>query len=208
MDSLEDKAEKAEEIGDLALALQLWNELAQRDLDPVFFTRCGRVAQKLKRWDEAESAFAQALRLDPSFTLAMEGMGDLWATRTDKREAESFEVAKDWFLKALHRERNARTLTFLGAAYRALGDNTAAREAFTEAVQRDANNAEALYNLAITEEGHELQRSIELLERAIDIDPRYFAAHQELGKLYQKAGDLPRAEYHFRRGFEIEPTDC
>ncbi|HEV3254738.1 MAG TPA: tetratricopeptide repeat protein [Candidatus Acidoferrales bacterium] len=207
MDSLEDRAEKAEETGDLASAFQLWNELAQRDLDPVFFTRYGRGAQKLERWDEAESAFAQALRLDASFTLAMEGMGDLWATRTDKSEAESFEVAKDWFLKALRRERNARTLTFLGATYRALGDNTAAREAFAEAVQRDANNAEALYNLAITEEGNEPHRSIELLERAIDIDPRYFAAHQELGKLYRKAGDLPRAEYHFRRSVEIEPTD-
>ncbi len=207
MDFLEDKAEKAEETGDLVLAFQLWNELAQRGRDPVFFARYGRVAQKLERWDEAESAFAQALRLDPGFAPAMECMGDLWATRTDKNEAESFEVAKGWFLKALRRERSARTLTFLGATYRALGDNVAARDAFAEAVQLDPNKAEALYNLGVAVEEKDVQRSVELMERAIEIDPSYFVAHQELGKLYQKAGDLPRAEYHLRRSLEIEPGE-
>lgn len=51
------------------------------------------------------------------------------------------------------------------------------------------------------------ERSIDLLERAIQIDPNYGVAHQVLGRLFQRKQDLPRAEYHFRRSLEIDPAD-
>jgi tetratricopeptide (TPR) repeat protein len=207
MNPLEDKAEEAEESGDIALALKLWKGLAERERDPVLFCRYGRAALKLERWDEAEDAFAQALRLEPDFALAMEGMGNLWATRTDKSDVEALDTAKEWFLRALRQERSARALTFLGATYRALGNYAAARDALIEAIQIDPNYEEALYNLAVLEEKREAPRSIELLERAIEIDPNYFLAHQELGTVLHRSGDLPGAEYHFRRSLEIEPGD-
>jgi tetratricopeptide (TPR) repeat protein len=207
MDLREDKANEAEERGDLNSALQLWRELAGERDDPLLLSRYGRVAQKMERWDEAESAFAKALRLDSNFLVAMEAMGDLWATRTDRSDTESFGVAKDWFLKALRRERNSRTLTLLGATYRALGESVAARDAFAEAVELNPNYEEALYNLALAEKEGDPQGAVGLLERAIDIDPCYFVAHQELGKLYQKMGDLQRAEYHFRRSLEISQNE-
>jgi tetratricopeptide (TPR) repeat protein len=207
MDFLEENAEKAEERGDLTSALRLWNQLAKRERDPVFFTRYGRVAERLEKWDDAESAFAEALRVDPSFALAMEAMGDLWAKRTDKSEDESFEIAKDWFLKALRFERNARTLILLGATYRALGEDLSARHTFAEALQLDPNNAEVLYGLATSEADEDRRKAIEHLERAIEISPNYFIAHQQLGKLHHRDGDLLGAECDFRRSLEIEPGD-
>jgi tetratricopeptide (TPR) repeat protein len=206
-DFLESEAEKAEESGNLELALKLWKDLTEGHPTPTFFSRYGLVAQAQERWDEAENAFSRALRLDPSFAPAMEGMGHLWASRTDKSDDESLSVAKDWFLKALRRERTARTLTFLGSTYRALGETAAAGDAFAHAIALDPNYEEALYNLATSIEAQDPPKSVELLERAIAIDPNYFAAHQELGKLYHKVGDLPRAEYHFRRSLEIDPSD-
>jgi tetratricopeptide (TPR) repeat protein len=207
MDFLEDKAKKAEEAGDLVSALELWGQLARNSRDPVFFLSYGRVAQKLEKWDEAEYAYAQAIRLDPTHALAFELMGDLWASRTDKNDAKSFKLAEEWFLKALRIERNARTLTLLGCAYNASGEPFAARAAFAEAVTIDPNYEEALYHIAVLDEKVDPQRSIDLLERAIAIDPRYFRAHLELGKLYHRRRDLPRAEYHFRRCLEIDPAD-
>ena len=207
MDSLRNRAEKAEECGDLELALELWKELAQREPDPIFFARYGSVAEELERWDEAETAFAAALRLRPDFALVMQAMGDLWASRTDRGEDESFEIAKDWFLKALQLKRNAGTLILLGATYRALGDDSSARRTYAEALQLEANNVEALYGLAAAEADWDLQKAIEHLERAIEISPNYFIAHQDLGKLHRRAGDLPRAEYDFRRSLEIKPGD-
>jgi tetratricopeptide (TPR) repeat protein len=207
MDPMQNEAKKAEERGDLELALQLWKQLAERSADPALYARYAVVAQELEKWDDAEIAFAESIRLDPGFTMAMEGMGDLWATRTDKSDTESFEIAKDWFLKALRSERKARTLTLLGAVYVALDDIPAARNALEEALRINPNYEEALYNLAVLERGTDQQKSAELLEKAIEIDPNYSLAHQELGKIYHRMGNLTKAEYHFRRSIETEPTD-
>jgi tetratricopeptide (TPR) repeat protein len=206
MDS-EDDAERAEEIGDLKEARAIWKEIAGRRQDATSFFSYGRLATKLESWDEAENAFTQALRLDPSFSLAMEGMGILWYERTDKHEMESFQTAKGWYLRAIKVERNAQALTLLGCAYLALGNSTAAQDAFEEAVQIDERYEEAIYNLAAMLEGTNSTRAAELLERAIEIDPGYSAAHQRLGILRQRSGDVIRAEYHFRRALEADPTD-
>ena len=207
MDFLENKAEKAEESGDLPTAFELWKEVAARSQDPIFFCHCGRIAEKLEKWNEAAQFFTLALRIDPKFPLAMEGMGSLWFTRTDISKAESFQTAKEWFLNALKYERNARVLTFLGATSAALDDIPAARAAFEEAILIDPNYEEAFYDLAKIEKEKDQQKAIELLEKAIQIDLSYSLAHQDLGKLYQHAGDLIRAEYHLRRAVETDPTD-
>ena len=206
-DFLENRAEEAEEAQDLQTALELWRELAARNQEVSFFVRYGSVAEKLERWEEAESAFTQALRLDPTSSLIMENLGSLWAYRTDKGEADSFQTAKEWFLQALGHERNARLLTHLGATYLALDDNVAARGAFEEAIRIDPHYEVALYNLAVLDEGMNPQKSVELLEKAIEIDPDYAMAHQVLGRLFQRAKDFTRAEYHFRRSLEIDAAD-
>ena len=40
-----------------------------------------------------------------------------------------------------------------------------------------------------------------------EIDPLYRVAHQALGILSHKGGDLAKAEHHFRRCIEIDPND-
>jgi Tfp pilus assembly protein PilF len=207
MDSLQKRAEQAEEAEDLPAALELWKELATMKRDEMFFLRYGRVAEKLERWDEAEDAFASALRLAPTSSLIMENTGNLWAHRTDKKEADSFQIAKGWFLQALKHERHSRLLTQLGATYVALEDNAAARDAFEEAIRMNPDYEEALYNLAVIEEPTNPKRAVDLLERAIELDPNYGIVHQVLGRLYQRAEDLTRAEFHFRRCLEIDPAD-
>lgn len=119
MDFLEKRAEETEESGDLETARRLWKELAEQTQNPVFFCRYGRTAQKLEDWQESENALLRALHLDSSFALAMEGLGDLWATRTDKEESECLRAAQHWFPEALKHDRTARTLTFLGNTHAA-----------------------------------------------------------------------------------------
>ncbi len=204
---LEDKAEKAEEDGDLETARTLWREIAARNHDTSSFFKYGRLATEIEEWDEAEGAFAEALRLDPSSSLAMEGMGILWYHRTDRDDTESFRIAKDWYIRALKLDLNARTLTLLGCAYSALGDSTAAQNALEQAIKIDPQYEEAMYNLAAMHEEKDPARAIELLERAIEIDPDYSLAHQRLGVQRHHSGDLIQAEYHFRRSLEADPTD-
>jgi tetratricopeptide (TPR) repeat protein len=207
MASLQERAEAAEEAEDLQSALELWRELARREGESYSLLRYGSLAKRMEKWDEAESAFSEALRQDPGSSLILECIGDLWARRTDKDEDESFGVAKQWFLRALEYERNARLLTRLGATFQALGDGAAARDAFEQAIELNPRYEEALYNLAQVEEETDPQKAAELLERAIEIDPDYALAHQKLGVLYEEVKDLTRAEYHFRRSLEIDPVD-
>lgn len=207
MDSMQQRAEEAEEALDFETALTLWKELAKNNQESFFFLRYGSVAEKLGSWEEAEIALSHALRLEPDSSLIMENIGILWLHRLDNNEDDSLGVAKKWFLRALKNERHARTLTLLGATYVALAEVAHAEGAFEEAIRIDPDYEEALYNLATLVEEKDPQRSICLLDRAIQIDSNYGIAHQVLGRLYQKANDLVRAEYHFRRSLEIDPAD-
>jgi tetratricopeptide (TPR) repeat protein len=134
-DGLQKRADEAEEAGDLPLALELWKECSKSDEDGIAFLKCGRIAYELGNWEEAENAYTQALRLQPNSSVAgFVGspivnllMGELWSVRTDKNRIKSLQTAKEWFLKALENERNAPTLTLLGAAYAHLDDAPAAK---------------------------------------------------------------------------------
>jgi tetratricopeptide (TPR) repeat protein len=206
-DFLEDKAELAEDSGDLDKALRLWRELAIRNQDAVFFCRYGRVAQRLERWTEAETAFQQALQVNPTLSSAMECMGSLWLSRLDKERDESLRTARDWFLLALKHERNPGVLTFLGSVEAALENEQAARPLFEEAISLNPNYEEALFNLASIEKHDNPEKAISLLCRALEIDPQYVLAHRELGVLLHRAGNLEEAEYHLRRALELDPAD-
>src|SRR5262249_20857454 len=137
----------------------------------------------------------------------MENIGSLWANRTDTDETKSLGQAKVWFLRALAREKHARLLTQLAGIHVALAEFAAAKGAFEEAIQIDPAYEEALYNLAVLIEKTSPQKSVELLENAIQADPNYALAHQVLGRLFQRGNDLLGAEYHFRRSLEIDPAD-
>lgn len=204
---LEDEAEQAQEDGDLKTACILWREIAAREQNAPSFVKYGRLATKLKEWNEAEDAFIQALRLDTSFSVAMVGMGILWYHRTDRNKTESFQTAADWYLRAIELDRNKGALTLLGCSYLALGDSAAAQAAFKDALQIDPQYEEALYNFGAMQEESNPTRAVERLEKAIEIDPDYSIAHQRLGILRHRSGDLVRAEYHFRRSLEVDPTD-
>jgi tetratricopeptide (TPR) repeat protein len=204
---LEEKAEKARENGDLDTACVLWKEIATRNQNAPSFVSYGRLATKLEKWDEAESALAQALLLDPGFSVAMVGMGILWYRRTDREETECFQTARDWYLRAIELDCNASVLTLLGCSYMALGDSLAAQHAFEGALKIDPRYEEAIFNLASLRAKSDPTGAAELLERAIEIDGDYSLAHQQLGVLRHRSGDLIQAEYHFRRSLEADPTD-
>jgi tetratricopeptide (TPR) repeat protein len=207
MPPLEEQAERAEEAGDFDEAFTLWRQLANQTRDPIDFCLAGRAAQKVQWWSDAEDAFSKALDLDPLSSEALGCMGSLFFNRTDGVEAENLQLARQWFKRALDVTRNAMLLTLMGCTCMALGDPDAARKALDEAVRLEPDYEEAYYNLAQLDKDVNPPKSVELLEKAIELDPDYGLAHQELGILLGKAGDVLKAEYHFRRCIEIDPSD-
>src|ERR1039457_5764365 len=59
---LQETAEAAERSGDLEAALDVWRVLSSIDTNrPDYFSMSGRVAQKVRRWADAEPAFLDAI---------------------------------------------------------------------------------------------------------------------------------------------------
>lgn len=207
MSLLEEEAQGAEDAGNLASAHDLWLKLANDTRDPYFFCRAGRAAEKLLRWHDAETAFRQALKLDPMLVEAMQCLGSLFLTRNDGAEAERLLQAEELLQRALKVDRNAGLLTLLGVTFAAQGDEKAARKALNDAVLLDPGYEEAYYNLALLAQNRDPEEARRLLEKAIELDSDYATAHQKLGILLQKTGDVLQAEYHFRRCLEIDAAD-
>jgi len=213
IDDLQRRADEAEEAGNLELALELWKERSRGDVAAIFLLKYGGLASKMGRWDEAESAFLDAIRLCPPtasplfISLCRTNMGTLWLRRTDKELTVSLTTAKVWFIESLAFERRAPTLSLLGAACARLDDADGARAAFEEAIALDPEYEEAFFNLALIEEKSNLEKARELLERAIQLDPNRGAAHGVLGRICQKMKEPALAEQHYRRALEVDPTD-
>jgi hypothetical protein len=49
-----------------------------RDKPADYFCKAGRIAQKLGRWTDSETAFLDTLRVDKTFSLAMVVLGSLF----------------------------------------------------------------------------------------------------------------------------------
>lgn len=207
MEFLEEIAKRAEEQGDLKRAFDAWDRLSANSEDPVHFCRLGYVARNLGMWDKAENAFLDALRVEPQLPEALQGLGIVYLYRPHSELSRDAAIATDYFARALELQPSAHGATLLGTAHAVRGNDEEARAAYARALLIDNNYEEAYYNMAKLEENANPTNAIELLETAIRIEPKYSLAHRELGRLYEDRGDFPRAEYHFRRSLEIDPTD-
>jgi len=207
MEWSEEAGDKAEEAGDFETALRIYRHLSEKHKTPSYLVHCGRLAGKLRRWEEAEQEFLAALKLDSDFALTMLALGALHLERTDKEHVQNLEDAVFWLKRSLKAERSAAGLTFLGVAYWEMGRFEDAERAFADALAFDPQYEEAYFNLALLSLERDPERATGFLEQAIGLDPNYMDAHQELGKAYQRQGDLLKAEYHFRRCLEIDSID-
>lgn len=213
IDDLQKRAQEAEDSGDLLAALELWKERSRGDGAAIFLLKYGSVALELGKWEDAEVAYTEAIRLCPETAnakfrfLTKVLMGCVWLHRTDRDRTASATTAKEWFLKSLDDMRCSPSLSLLGAACAKLRDADGARAAFEEAIAIDPEYEEAIYNLAVIEKKTNPRRARQLLERAIQLDPNRASAHGLLGLICQRLEESIPAEKHLRRALEINPKD-
>jgi|SRR5450432_973247 len=176
---------------------------------PDYFCKVGRMAQKLRRWTDAENAFLDALKAEETFSLATILLGSLFLRRTDRDPATNARTAKAWLKKALAAAPSQMALSFLGTAHDRLGEREAAIEAFRRAIALDEAYAEAYLNLGIllARDG-EYEEAEGLLRRATQLEPNSHRAHGGLGVVLQELGKYSEAKDELRRAIEIDPTDA
>ena len=85
----------------------------------------------------------------------------------------------------------------------------AARELYEDILRTHPNHDETLHLLGlICFEKGELAESIRLISRAIEIDPKFSAAHYNLGKCYEKLQDPGKAIDSYRASLHLEPNNA
>jgi tetratricopeptide (TPR) repeat protein len=85
----------------------------------------------------------------------------------------------------------------LGVLAARRGAEAEARAEFRQEVERHPANADAYFNLGLVEKfSNRLDEAASWWERAVAVDPRHLAAHEELAGYYRAKGDLDRAERH------------
>jgi hypothetical protein len=112
-----ENAGAAERSGNYSAAFDAWQHLASMTSRPDYFCKAGRIAQKLGRWTDSETAFLDALRVDKTFSLAMVVLGSLFLKRTDGDPSTNARRAKAWLEQAVAVAPSPMSLSFLGDAH-------------------------------------------------------------------------------------------
>jgi tetratricopeptide (TPR) repeat protein len=162
-------------------------------------TRLGSLAQQLGYLEEAESAFHEAIRIDDKESNAYVGLASVLM------EKDEYEGASQLLQKALNLEKTEYAYTMLGAALIGMGKDQEAIENLEAALVLDPAFDEAYFNLGVIKSKTDPAEGERLILKALELDPEYAAAHQELGWLLNTKDDFPKAEYHLRRAIELDP---
>jgi uncharacterized protein HemY len=125
--TLLETAQAAERSHNYAAAFDAWQRLVAVTSRPDYLCKLGRVAKRLGRWTDAETAFLEALRVDKTFSLAMVGLGSLFLARADGDRSTNAPTAKAWLEQAVATAPSQMSLSFLGDAHNRLGDKEAAK---------------------------------------------------------------------------------
>ena len=128
---LQEAAASAERSGDLEAALNAWRTLSSINVNrPDYLCMLGRVAEELGRWEDAERALLEAIRVaselkaiprstespelvDKSLSLAKTLLGSLFLTRTDGDRLANARKAKEWLEQAVAVVPNQASLSYL-----------------------------------------------------------------------------------------------
>jgi len=168
-------------------------------------TRSQRNAQNLQ---SAISYYEQALKKDPSFSLAYCGLSDAYL--------DMYAVTKDPALpnRALGAALQAEQLAenrpevhfSLGSVYRATGKTAEAVVEFKRALELAPDSDEGYRRLgsAYLATGKK-QEAVQSYQRAIEINPYYSLNYLQLGAAYLQFGDNAKALAAFQRSTELNP---
>jgi tetratricopeptide (TPR) repeat protein len=163
--------------------------------------------------EKSISAFQQALAIDPDYAPAWTGLA--WAYEYQRRYnflpyEQAIKLAREAAEKALAIDDSLAlawsTLSFLMNKYD--WDWEGAEAAMNKALQLEPNNTDVLLGAAsVASTLGQLDRSIELLERAVALDPLRLEALGSLGRRYTIRGRHDEALKIYRRILVLFPED-
>jgi tetratricopeptide (TPR) repeat protein len=124
-------------------------------------------------------------------------------------ELGKFEDALELYRQCLADEPDSPRAFFgIGRCCWYLNQWNEAGEAFREVLRRRPDHLDALSQLAYIYEEHgkpaDLSQAMELLERAAQLDPKWYDLHFRMAKIFKALGQDQRAAQHYRRAEQVK----
>lgn len=148
---------------------------------------------KLKRTEDAERTYKEALRLFPNIDSLHLKLGNLYYSQSKYNEAEAE------YLKAVRLNPSSENLYPLGQLYLSAGRYSEAEDTFLKILRVEPKNYGALYSLGQVYARQGLyNEAINRFEEAITIKRDFAYAYYDLGAIYAESGEMDMAEQQAR----------
>ncbi len=163
----------------------------------------GMICVELELGTEAYNSLKEAVRLDPDNAAINYAMGAVCLQRRDPSEAVPY------FRKYAGLEADdPRGALAVGLAWFKAGDFRAARPELARAAQSPPTAAAANYFLArIAREEDDPDQALQLVDKALAINPSYADAWAERGLLHFRKRERESAEKDLQRCLELDPDN-
>jgi tetratricopeptide (TPR) repeat protein len=171
--------------GQHALALNLIQQAITLDTSqsPYHFNQA-LVLEKEERWEEAITAYRNALAVNPKYVEALANMGNVY------RRQRQWTDAITTLQHALQLKPDSADLhNTLGVTYKECGEHETALGHYREALTLEPQHAEALNNMGVVlQDQGKLAVAAEAFQKAVTLKPGYANAHYHLGliRLWQE----------------------
>jgi tetratricopeptide (TPR) repeat protein len=152
-------------------------------------------------WDMGVSSFQTAIEQDPENYSAYIQLGVMYDQVGDSTAVEYYNSALDIYPQSMEAWYNK------GMYYQNRGRIEEALESYRTIRSIDSTWADPYYNqgyiyLLINEN---LDSAVWFFSRAVELDPGYYQAYNNLGLAYEKKKDLANAKYYYTKAVEINP---
>lgn len=183
-------------------AIQIVQQHLQSDQSPVLYNMLAGVYAALAQYPQAEAALKRSLELDPQNFTTHSTLGALY-----QREHSLDRAVTEYEAALKINDKNAGMWTMYGMLEEALGKQDAAEKAYLKALEVDPNSVSAANNLAwmYCEQGREMDKALELAQRAKAALPDVAAVSDTLGWIYYKRQLFESAVPLFQQAVKEQP---
>ena len=146
---------------------------------PHYFFNQALVLEKEERWEEAVSAYQEAIQLKPQYVEALSNVGNVYRRQ---RQWEKAITAYEDTMKL--KPQSADLLNNLGVVYKEKGDNAQALAHYQQATTLSPQHAEAHHNMGVVlKDQGKLEEAAHAFQEALNLKSNYANAHYHLGLL-------------------------
>lgn len=187
--------------GQYAAAVRSFGTAVQ--LDPNYLRarhNLGAALAALKRYEEAEAVYRQALAQAPDDRGLHLNLAALY------RATGRYEQAVEHYRRVLAKEADAAVFLVLGQVYKRMGATERAREAFAAVLGGDEVRAQAANELGLIEVRQgALERAVGYFAIALKAEPGNYLIAFNLGAAYHDLGQFDKAAEFYRRTLSLAP---